>query len=551
MRIQFLPAFLLLVVVASAQVPQGFTYQSLVRDASGNPLTNVASLPVRFKIFRGVDSVYIETQTLSTNEFGILTGTVGKGTPVTGTFPSINWSTGSFSLKVEMNFGTGYVNMGANQLFTVPFAMLSRNLASDVPGNLFAGLDAGKSNTFVDDTTGNANTFIGSLAGYSNTTGAFNVALGREALYSSSTSDENTAVGGRALFSNTIGDANTATGRSALYNNTDGNSNTANGVRALYSNTTGDANTASGRSALTENIGGSNNSAFGRSALLSNTTGNNNTGVGVRAIYNSTIGSRNVAVGDSALFNNGVGASFATQSINNTAVGFRALFSSTTGNGNTAIGYQANVSSGSFSNATAIGSGASVNASNKVRIGNVSVTVIEGQVIYTTSDGRFKENVKEDVPGLDFIRLLRPVTYQFDRVKFSRHINEPNQSSEYLQLLARQSEEIRSGFIAQEVEQAAEKIGYHFDGLHVAEKNNPFDNYSLSYSQLVVPAIKAIQELDHNVTALKKENAELKAQLKSFEESQKAKVETLEKEMIQLRASLLSQRSRETISRLK
>lgn len=51
---------------------------------------------------------------------------------------------------------------------------------------------------------------------------------------------------------------------------------------------------------------------------------------------------------------------------------FKVSFSNTTGDFNTASGNGANVSVGNLTNATAIGSGATVNASNKVRLGNVS-----------------------------------------------------------------------------------------------------------------------------------------------------------------------------------
>lgn len=71
-----------------------------------------------------------------------------------------------------------------------------------------------------------------------------------------------------------------------------------------------------------------------------------------------------------------------------------------------------------MANATAVGSGAIVNASNKIRLGN-AVTVVEGPVAYTVSDGRFKNNISEnDVEGLDFIKLLRPVVYNFDTKNF-------------------------------------------------------------------------------------------------------------------------------------
>ena len=51
------------------------------------------------------------------------------------------------------------------------------------------------------------------------------------------------------------------------------------------------------------------------------------------------------------------------------------------------------MSTGNLTNATAIGNGANVNASNKVRLGNGAVTVIEGQVAFTfPSDKNKKEN---------------------------------------------------------------------------------------------------------------------------------------------------------------
>jgi len=52
---------------------------------------------------------------------------------------------------------------------------------------------------------------------------------------------------------------------------------------------------------------------------------------------------------------------------------------------------------------------------NRVRIGNITVASIGGHVGWTTfSDGRFKQQVKEDIKGLDFINRLRPVTYIID-----------------------------------------------------------------------------------------------------------------------------------------
>ena len=91
----------------------------------------------------------------------------------------------------------------------------------------------------------------------------------------------------------------------------------------------------------------------------------------------------------------------------NIADGVYALSSNTTGTFNTAIGVGADVGSGDLTNATAIGHGAVVDASNKVRIGNSSVTVIEGQVAYTFSSDRNKKENFQSVNGEEVLRKIR------------------------------------------------------------------------------------------------------------------------------------------------
>jgi hypothetical protein len=218
---------------------------------------------------------------------------------------------------------------------------------------------------------GTNNTFLGSGAGNFTMSGVANTAVGVGALYSNTTGSSNTATGAAALFLNTSGSGNTATGLEALHSNTIGSSNTAIGVQALTSNTTGNANTAIGTVALNNNTTGSGNTATGNAALYGNTTGSGNTAKGRAALYNNTTGSSNTATGDSALSSN------------------------STGNGNTALGFNADVSAGDLINATAIGAYAVADASNKIRLGNTAVTVIEGQVPYTyTSDRNQKENFR-------------------------------------------------------------------------------------------------------------------------------------------------------------
>src|SRR5215813_6242522 len=159
---------------------------------------------------------------------------------------------------------------------------------------------------------------------------------------------------------------NTRLGTGALQNNTTGNNNTASGVNALFSNTTGDYNAASGLN-----------------ALFSNTTGDYNTASGVSALNGNTTGSQNTASGLNALFNNSIG-------------GF-----------NTAIGAGADVSVGNLTNATALGAEAIVNASNKIRLGNDSVTVIEGKVAFTAVSDKTKKENFEPVDGEAVLRKIR------------------------------------------------------------------------------------------------------------------------------------------------
>ena len=212
--------------------------------------------------------------------------------------------------------------------------------------------------------------------------------------------------------------------------------------------------------------------------------GTGNTGIGFAVLAGNDTGSYNVAVGFNAL-------TYTTGS-NNVAIGGSALYSNTTGNFNTGVGSGTDVSGPALNNATALGANAIVSASNMVQIGSSAVTVIQGQVPFTTpSDGRFKFNIREDVKGLDFILKLRPVTYQFNTKKeddFIRGVVTEAQPVAYTEAMMVR----RTGFIAQEVEKAAQQSGYDFDGLKAPKTDREY--YSLSYASFVVPLVKAVQE---------------------------------------------------------
>jgi predicted RNase H-like nuclease (RuvC/YqgF family) len=71
-----------------------------------------------------------------------------------------------------------------------------------------------------------------------------------------------------------------------------------------------------------------------------------------------------------------------------------------------------------------------------------------------------------------------------------------------------------TGFIAQEVEAAANKISYNFSG--VDKPKNDGDTYSLRYAEFTVPLVKAVQELSTENTQLKSDLAELKKQIEEL-----------------------------------
>jgi len=348
---------------------------------------------------------------------------------------------------------------------------------------------------------------------YSNTNGHNLVAVGDSSLYNAGSGENNTAIGSKSLYSNTTGSSNTSIGYLAAYFNGSGYQNTALGIQSLYSNGFGTNNTAIGSFALVSNIV-DNNTAVGYSALAANTTGSSNVAVGESLIQN-TSGNNNTAVGRTALNLNitgsdnvavGFGSAPRTTGGGNTAVGSGSLENNISGARNTAIGYFAgNNIPNNLYNFTAIGynSGHSYSNSNTVEIGNDAVTWIGGQVGWSTySDRRIKENIKENVPGLVFINKLRPVTYNLN-------IHKQNEISH-----AGQKEEVdwpgkydmekkyMTGFIAQEVETAALQSGYDFHGITIPKDPNGL--YSLSYSEFVVPLVKAVQELDKQNQELKK-----------------------------------------------
>lgn len=315
--------------------------------------------------------------------------------------------------------------------------------------------------------------------------------------------------------------ANTFLGFRAAYSNTTGNHSTGIGSGALFSNTTGTHNTALGVSTLRFSTTGSRNTAIGMGVMRYNSTGYRNTGTGNDALRYNTTGYENTAAGAFALDSN-------TTGYNNTAIGAYTLRYNITGVNNTALGHNAfSQMSPSFSNATAIGANTVITASNQVRLGDVNVTSIIGQVNFSAvSDGRFKKEISSaqfkngasGVPGLDFILRLRPVTYHLDMEKMAAFFHVPdNMRQKNVEGIKERI--LQTGFVGQEVEKAATDIGFEFSGVDKPKSSN--DYYGLRYAEFVVPLVKAVQEQQQIINQLKVEIATLQSDMKKLKKSEK------------------------------
>src|SRR5450432_3879247 len=412
-------------------------------------------------------------------------------------------------------------------------------------GNAYLGYGAGKYTS-----TGILNTAFGYQALDSNTTGNDNTALGAQALNTSTIAGDqpatdNTAVGYQAIYQENFFNPHnfTATGYQALFHGKNGGTavgyqagfsgegaialgaqsgiGLAIGTKALY-NTLGTSSQASGYAALYSNYNGQDNTAAGFQALFKNFDGNYNIGFGAGALYSNNYNySQNTAVGAYSLIST-------VRSEGNVALGYNAGHTYDNGYYNCFIGSETDADGPQYYNTIALGHGTLVTAPNMMRVGNGATTSVGGPVGWSViSDRRVKKNIQENVPGLAFINILRPVTYTIDLAAIDR-IVKPTQGQNNTPLsetavnttaterpvptimaaaFKAKEQIVYSGFVAQEVEQAAKSINYNFSGVDAAK--NDKDLYSLRYADFSVPLIKAVQELALQYNDLKKENEKL------------------------------------------
>src|SRR5580765_1923327 len=142
----FLPGLLILFsLVAFGQVPNQINYQGVARNSVGNVLPN-KNITVRLSVRDGSSTgtiVYSETRNITTNNFGLFTLAIGSAgaSSITGSIATINWSSAAKFLQVEIdpNGGSNFLNLGAAQLLSVPYALYSGNSANATPSGPAGG----------------------------------------------------------------------------------------------------------------------------------------------------------------------------------------------------------------------------------------------------------------------------------------------------------------------------------------------------------------------------------------------------------------------------
>ena len=122
-------ALLLPIAVISQTI--GMSYKAIVRDNVGAVMANQE---IRVELTLNIVPInfpaYIETHTLTTNENGLMILTIGEGTPINGTFSSLDWLNDRFELNVQIDPGDGLIDMGSTPIYSVPYSYHSQTTVS-------------------------------------------------------------------------------------------------------------------------------------------------------------------------------------------------------------------------------------------------------------------------------------------------------------------------------------------------------------------------------------------------------------------------------------
>ena len=197
----------------------------------------------------------------------------------------------------------------------------------------------------------------------------------------------------------------------------------------------------------------------------------------------------------------------------NVAIGNVAGSAITSGNDNISIGRGAGCSITTQSCVINIGYDKDNTTANTTCIGGTCVMAAQ---FTATSDCRSKKDIKDLPYGLDFINLLRPVSYKWkpqeDKLdKDGNLIHEGEQNHTHQRTMF--------GLLGQQVKESLSKLGLGYNDFagysDKEEEHGPSGwkpsyqeenkTISLAYDDFIAPLIKSVQELSAEVDSLKKQ----------------------------------------------
>jgi hypothetical protein len=228
---------------------------------------------------------------------------------------------------------------------------------------------------------------------------------------------------------------------------------------------------------------------------LNNTDGANNTAVGGLSLIDLTTGVDNVAVGDRA------GATLTTGQ-GNIYVGKNAQALAKGSNNEIVLGYNVE---GRGSNTAVIGNAATTdvyfgNAASSTTKTHYQANGIDGGIgarlyainYYQSSDIRLKENINNNVLGLEIINRLNPVSFKW-----------------------KNNDSYNQGFIAQEVEEILIELNINKKQNNIVNTDTQTTVKSLNYSEFIPSLVKAIQE---QAATIESQTAMIESQAKRIDE---------------------------------
>ncbi len=123
-------AYLIFSLQILAQAPDMMSYQAVIRNAEHGLVANT-QVSVQISILKGSPSgstVFSESHHKTTNDNGLLSLEIGKGSKISGHISQIDWSDGPYYIRSETDpaGGSNYSISITSQLMSVPYALYAK-----------------------------------------------------------------------------------------------------------------------------------------------------------------------------------------------------------------------------------------------------------------------------------------------------------------------------------------------------------------------------------------------------------------------------------------